>query len=185
MGTGIRTTMVAVLALLALTALAPGVAIAQGVFLAGPITDIDDGDVKAAGASNRFVVKDRHVFGALFGMLNGEQLTAVPFTFTFGTNVPIMTQSGNLHGLLAIGSAYEARVAAKSSIGVTPVPCTLAPPGAPCLDGFVPGLIIEGVLTFTAGAIGTGTVSAWVIPNIDPATGHIIGVLAGALTISQ
>lgn len=174
--------------LLALLALVPGAAPADSAqfLVSGPITGIDAGDLKAAGKSGRFVVKDRHVTGTLQGIVGSEPLEGVPFTLTFGTNVPLTTQSGNLHGVLSFAS-YEARVAAKSEIGLTSLACPV-PDGVTCIPtpggNFVPGLVIDGVVTFTHGTTGHGTASAWVIPLIDPATGHIIGVV-GQMTLSS
>lgn len=163
-------------------ALAPGTVWAGGsptpFAVTGPILTIDDGDVAAAGKSGRFVVKERHITGLLFGSVGyGE-----PFTFTFGTNVPLLTQSGQIHGTLTAG-VYQAAVRASSQIGATPIPCAVAPPGSPCVDGFLPGLLIDGTFAFTGGVEGDGTATGWLIPDIDPATGHIVGVLAGAIEL--
>jgi hypothetical protein len=189
MGTRIRPARAVGATLLALLALAPGAAAADSAqfLVTGPIVGIDAGDVKAAGKSGRFVVKNRQVTGTLYGVVADEQLAGTPFTFTFGTNVPLMTQSGNLHGVLSFGP-YEARVAAKSEIGLTSLSCEVAD-GVTCIPtpagNFVPGLIIDGVTAFTHGTTGHGTASAWLIPMIDPATGHVIGVIAGQLTLSS
>lgn len=172
-------------------------AVADDFALGGQITTIDDGNVKAAGKSGRFVVKNRHVGGTLSGFIGDTPLVNVPFTFTFGTNVPIMTQSGNIHGTLVIDNgAYNAKVAAKSAIGVTPAPCPAAWAAVyGCIETapgvfFFPGLLINGKLTLTNGDAqghgtvdGYGSVDGWVIPIIDPATGHIVGVFAGALSL--
>jgi hypothetical protein len=199
MGKRIRPAVAAGTTLLALLALAPGAAAADpaqhlvsgpivGIDdgeVCGPIVGIDDGKVKAAGKSGRFVVKNRHVTGTLSGVVgDDEPLAGVPFTLTFGTNVPLMSQSGNLHGVLSFGP-YQARVTAKSEIGLTPLGCDGAD-GCTCMPttegNFRPGLIIEGVATFTHGTTGHGTASAWLIPMIDE-TGHIIGVF-GQMTLS-
>jgi hypothetical protein len=189
MGRWIRTATAAVMALLAALAAVPGPAFADPVqfFLSGPITGIDSGKVKAAGKSGRFVVKERNVTGTLEGFIDDEPVSEQPFQFTFGTNVPLMTQSGNLHGVLSFGP-YEAHVAAKSEIGLTPFVC--APPdGVTCIQtpagNFRPGLIIDGVATFTHGATGHGTASASLVPRIDPNTGHIVEVIAGEITVSS
>jgi hypothetical protein len=182
----------AVVVIAALGALCPARALAaQDAFLAsGPILTIDDGNVDAAGNSGRFVVKEREVRGTLSGFVGNDVFVDVPFTFTFGTNVPLMTQSGNLHGTLTF-NGYEAKVAAKSTLGVTPAPCpeSLADVCVPSADSptgfFFPGLLINGTLTFTSGAQGHGTADAWVVPVIDPLTGHIVGVVAGQLTIKS
>ena len=76
---------------------------------------IDQGDVKPAGKSGRFVVKDRTVTGALTAILPGSPEGR--FTFVYGTNVPLLTQSGQIHGTLSIaGGEIEARVSGRSSL---------------------------------------------------------------------
>lgn len=171
----------------ALVALGPVQALAAQFVAGGQITTIDDGNVKAAGKSTRFVVKDRNVGGTLSGFIGDTLLGNAPFTFTFGTNVPIMTQSGNIHGTLTLGD-YAANVAAKAQLGVTPAPCPAEWAATfGCIETspglfFFPGLLINGTLTFTDGAQGHGVVDAWVIPLIGPG-GHIVGVFAGALMI--
>lgn len=168
-----------------LLVLAPATGLAGGPptpFVAsGPILTIDAGDVTAAGKGGRFVVNAREVTGRLFGSIGGA--TGEPYTFTFGTNVPLMTQSGEIHGTLTAGG-NEVRVHATSDIGVTPIPCVVAPPGTPCLGGYLPGLLLQGTFTFTAGAQGHGTATGWVIPAIDPTNGHIVGVLGGAIELT-
>ena len=167
-----------------LLALSPTTAPAGGApsafFAQGLITGIDEGNVTPAGKSGRFVVKERVVTGVLGGSIGG------PFQFTFGSNVPLLTQSGQIHGVLLV-DGYEASVAASSSLGLTPVPCP-DPDGVTCIatpaGNFVPGLVINGTFTFTSGTQGHGTASAWIIPAIDPNTGHIVGVIAGALTLA-
>jgi hypothetical protein len=179
---------VAAAVIAAVAAIGPVQAVSAEPFMAGgPITSIDDGDVRAAGNSGRFVVRNRHVGGTLSGFV-GDVLFVndpQPFTFTFKTNVPIQTQSGNVHGTLTFGP-YEAKVAAQSELGVTPVPCPAGWEawGVPGADGnlFLPGLLINGTVTFTDGAQGTGTVSGFVIPRLD-AAGHIVGIVGGWLTI--
>lgn len=149
----------------------------------GTIDSITPGDVDAAGASGRFVVKERSVSGLL---LFGSPDLLGPYTLTFGTNVPLLTQSGQIHGTLTVGD-YEAKVRASSEIGLTPVPCAPGSPGcvpvAPSA-GFYPGLLISGTLTFTEGTQGHGELSGWLIPAIDPLTGHIVDVIAGAVSVS-
>src|SRR5688572_27917703 len=84
-----------VIALLA--ALGPVQAVSAEPFLAGGrITTIDDGDIKAAGNSGRFIVRNRAVGGFLTGFVGTDAFVEEPFTFTFKTNVPIQTQSGNI-----------------------------------------------------------------------------------------
>lgn len=107
---------------------------------------------------------------------------------TYTANVPIATQSGQLHGTLDMsddsGTTYVARFQATSSIGLTPLGCD-TPDGATCIGtpGVVPGLLISGTLTFTEGSQGHGMLSAWIVPELD-GDGHISGILAGWLTVS-
>lgn len=157
-------------ALMLMTAVLPsGTALAGGKPAAfstqGSITSIDEGQVKPAGGSGRFVVSARSVGGDLYG----PDLVGA-YTLNFGTNVPITTQSGQFHGTLSVAGGYEAAVQGSTSLGLTPI-------------GY-PGLLIDGTLTFTEGTQGHGQVSGWLIPNIDPNTGHIVGVLAGAVSVN-
>jgi hypothetical protein len=173
----------------AVAAIGPVQAVSAEPFRAGgEISTIDDGDVKAAGASGRFIVRNRHVGGTIAGVIGTTVIPAdrpEPFTFTFKTNVPIQTQSGNIQGRLEFGP-YEAKVIGMSQLGVTPVPC---PAGweAWCVPGadsnlYLPGLLITGTATFTEGAEGGGTVSAFIVPKLTP-EGHIDGIIAAGLTI--
>ena len=129
---------------------------------AGIMLTIDEGDVSPAGVSGRFVVKERTITAFLEGNLNGIGV------FTYGTNVPIATQSGSFHGTLTIGD-YEAKVRGKSALGMTPI-------------GF-PGLLIDGTFAFTSGTQGRGELHAWLIPDLDD-EGHVIGIIASGMTIS-
>jgi hypothetical protein len=130
------TATVAGLAIVLAIGLGPAHAVSH-FLLSGLIDSIDEGNVDAAGGSGRFVVKDRHVGGHLGGAIGDQLLTNVPFQFTFGTSVPLMTQSGNLHGRLECGG------------------------------GFLPGLLITGTVTFTKGTTGHGTVDAFIVPILD------------------
>jgi len=171
-----------------LAAIGPVQSVSAEPFQAGgKITSIDDGDVKAAGTSGRFVVRNRHVGGTISGVIGTTPIhlegEAQPFTFTFKTNVPIQTQSGNIQGHLSFGD-FDAKVIAKSEIGVVPCPegwepwCMEIQPGTFVL----PALLITGSVTFTEGAEGYGTVSAYIVPRLSP-EGHILGVLDGGLMI--
>ena len=132
--------------------LIPASALASGPTVpfaaSGPILTINDGDVDAAGSSGRFVVKNRTVTGMFYGSIGGTQ--GVSFVITYGSNVPIATQSGQIHARLIAGS-HEAAVVLESSIGVTPVPCAI-PDGATCIatptGNFIPGLLLDGKATF-------------------------------------
>ena len=147
--------------------------------VSGTITSVDTGDVKPAGQSGRFIVRDRHITGTFTGSISA------PFVITFDTNVPIATQSGRIHGRL-IASVYEANVTMASSTGATPVECE-TPDGATCIatpgGNFVPGLLLNGRMNFLNGAKGQGSVTGWLIPVIDD-QGHIVNILASQLAIS-
>jgi hypothetical protein len=147
--------------------------------VSGTIAMIDTGDVKPAGQSGRFIVRDRHITGTFTGSISA------PFVITFDTNVPIATQSGRIHGRLIAG-VYEANVTMASSTGATPVECE-TPDGATCIatpgGNFVPGLLLNGRMNFLSGAKGQGSVTGWLIPVIDD-QGHIVNILASQLAIS-
>ncbi len=139
---------------------------------------IDEGEVKPAGKSGRFIVRDRHVTGTFAGDISGG------FTISYDTNVPLATQSGPIHARMVAG-VYEANITMASSVGPTPVPCDL-PDGKTCIETpvgtFVPGLLLNGRMNFLNGAKGKGNVSGWLIAILDE-DGHITSILAGQLTI--
>lgn len=147
--------------------------------VSGVILTIDTGDVKPAGQSGRFIVRDRQITGTFTGSISG------PFVITFNTNVPIATQSGRIHGRLIAG-VHEANVTMASSTGPTPVECE-TPDGATCIatpgGNFVPGLLLNGRMNFLSGAKGQGSVNGWLIPILDD-QGHIVSIVASQLTIS-
>ena len=147
--------------------------------VSGTITMIDTGDVKPAGHSGRFIVRDRHIAGTFTGSISA------PFVITFDTNVPIATQSGRIHGRLIAG-VYEANVTMASSTGATPVVCNI-PDGSTCIatpgGNFVPGLLLNGRMNFLNGAKGQGSVTGWLIPVLDD-QGHIVNILVNQLAIS-
>ena len=176
----------------AVAAIGPVQAVSAEPFMAGGyITSIDDGDVKAAGTSGRFVVRNRHVGGTISGVIGNTPISVddvpQPFTFTFKTNVPIQSQSGNIQGSLAFGN-YEAKVNGTSEIGATPVECpVIYAPMFGCIETesgvfFFPGLLIKGTVRFVEGSDGSGTVNAFIIPKLD-ALGHIVGIEVAGLTI--
>jgi len=140
------------------------------LFDGNPWPGIDQGDVSPAGKSGRFVVKDRTVTGSLTALLPGSPEGR--FAFVYGTNVPLLTQSGQIHGTLSIdGGRIEARVTATSLLqGSTPE-------GLPIIG-------ITGKLTFTSGARGTGEIQGVIIPVLDPLTLHIVGLAYGELGIA-
>lgn len=167
--------LLALLSLLLLVVVPGGTALAMGKPVpfgaVGTIATIDEGDVSAAGVSTRFVVKERSVGGVLFGSLSGG------YTLTYGSNVPIATQSGQIHGTLTVGS-YVAKVTGSSELLAGPV-LALHP-----VLGPVPVVLlgINGNLTFTDGTQGNGTFEAvvWAIITLD---GHIVGVLPAGITL--
>lgn len=149
----------------------------------GTISTIDTGDVRPAGQSGRFIVRDRHITGTLTGSIGGT--AGVPFVITYDSNVPIATQSGRIHARLIAGM-YEANITMASSTGPTPVECE-TPNGASCIatpgGNFVPGLLLNGRMNFLSGAKGQGTVTGWLIPILDE-QGHIVSIAASLLTLS-
>lgn len=149
----------------------------------GEFISIDTGDVDAAGASGRFVVKERTALGMFYDDIGGT--TGEPFALIYGSNVPIATQSGQVHARLFAGT-YEAAAVLTSSIGLTPLECSV-PDGSTCIatpDGnFMPGLLLDGTATFIDGAHGHGTLKGWLIPILD-AEGHILSIYASSLSFA-
>jgi len=147
--------------------------------VSGPISGIDVGNVKPAGVSGRFIVRERHITGTFAGDITGD------FTITYDANVPLATQSGPVHARMIVDS-YEANMTIISSLGPTPVPCG-SPDGVTCIEtpvgNFVPGLLLNGSMNFLSGAKGTGNVNGWLIPILD-AQGHIERIAASLLTIA-
>src|SRR5262249_60571731 len=106
------------------------------VMVTGLIWGIDQGDVKPAGkeslqkvqvapgvtiplvisASGRYVVLERHVTG----VVTSGPGTGAPFTLTYHANVPLLTQSGQVHAFV-VGSGFEIGTHFTSQIGG---PCT-------------------------------------------------------------
>lgn len=148
----------------------------------GTILTIDTGDVRPAGQSGRFIVRDRQITGTFTGSIGGT--AGVPFVITYDSNVPIATQAGQIHAHLIAG-VYDANVTMASSTGLTPVPCK-DPDGATCIatpgGNFVPGLLLNGRMNFLSGANGHGSVTGWLIPIVD-AQGHIVSIAASQLTL--
>lgn len=191
-----RFAMAVVMAMVAALALAP-VGVAQATMepfsATGPVLLIDPfPDEIPAGDSGRFVVFERFVKGQLaVGNITGD------YIITFGTNVPVTTQSGNIHGTLEVGTfahpedyfnfeitdvRYKARVSLKSELdfsSIEPVSETsttcagwLAQFGAvACIT-----LTIDGVFTFIEDtAQGHGDVIGGVRLGID-AAGHVVAI---------
>ncbi|UCB42799.1 MAG: hypothetical protein JSV77_10175 [Dehalococcoidales bacterium] len=130
------------------------------------ITIGDDVIEFPAGQSGRWVVKERAIGGVLGGYLGGD--IDGDFTLTYKANVVLATQAGTFHGDMVVGD-YVVHVNGKSSIGATPIP------------GY-DGLILSGHWNFTGSDHGNGTFDAWIIPLIEE--GHIIGVIAGGVTMT-
>ncbi|HEV8309929.1 MAG TPA: hypothetical protein VGW35_19875 [Methylomirabilota bacterium] len=156
---------------------------ASGSFLATECATvpwlIDEGAVTPAGESGRFVVKNRTVSGTL----DGPDITG-PFLLDFGTNVPIATQSGQIHAKLTFANPQtQASGSGSSNFILGPA---VVPPGFPC-DGqpkVVVVLGITGSLTFTGGGVqGNGDVEGTFTVAIDPATGHIVGLVPSGLPL--
>ncbi|GKS62709.1 hypothetical protein YTPLAS72_00130 [Nitrospira sp.] len=149
----------------------------------GTILTIDAGDVRSAGQSGRFIARDRQITGTLTGSIGGT--AGVPFVITYDSNVPLATQSGRIHARLIAG-VYEATMTMASNAGPTPVECE-TPDGATCIatgaGNFVPGLLLNGRMSFLSGAKGQGTVNGWLIPILDE-QGHIVSITASLLSLS-
>lgn len=153
----------------------------------GFATSGDTGEVDAAGNSGRYVVKDRTITGALLdptgGAFNGS------FSFTFGTNVPIETQSGQIHGdgalnlVQADGSirTIATSVAATATnVGHCTQTSPVGDPGQNFLLSYSEQLEVTGNLTFTNGDQGHGDVTATVCFVRDYVLSYILtGVAVG------
>jgi len=160
----------------------PRLFVASGSFLAtGPAWSITPGDVTAAGTSGRFVVKDRTLTGFFS---SGDAIG--PFSFTFGTNVPLLTQSGQFHATLAIGPVAEPSIQATARgasnlqhggvvlvvLGMNPL--VVAPAVV---------LGVSGSWTFVDGAQGHGGITGTITAVIDPSTGHILSLAPTGLPL--
>jgi hypothetical protein len=142
----------------------------------GFIGVIDLGDVTPAGDSGRFVVKDRTVTGFVDAFGPVGPLVG-PFSATFGTNVPITTQAGNIHGTLSLSTFFNGELDAKFIAKSSPIAIGLETfeliPGSGIFGRYA-GLAIDGKMTFTSGTQGRGDISGefWVI--VDASTGHVL-----------
>jgi len=170
------------------------------VTVTGLIWGIDQGDVKPAGkeslqevqvargvtiplvisASGRYVVLERHVTG----VVTSGPGTGAPFTLTYHANVPLLTQAGHVQAFV-VGSGFEINTHFESQFGG---PCTSlldpiigflgamagVPPTAICDGSVFKGIYVAGAGTFVSGPNGNGVFQAWLIPVLDPATGHIL-----------
>ncbi len=133
---------------------------------AGTILSIDEGTVKPAGDSGRFVVQERTINGAFFG-----PDLAGPFTFDYKANVELLTQAGNLNGAMQSGPNTMNVNGTSAPLAFFRFITILGPTGDPMT---VPEykLDISGVWNFTSGAQGAGTFTASLVfvPTPD---GHI------------
>jgi hypothetical protein len=161
--------------------------------------------IKPAGGSGRFVVPSRRVFGFLTGSVSA------PFMIQFATNVPISTQSGNIHGTLFICENATTRPGLEffgcvdlSTLDFSSEMAFLLSLDTATLDEsavtrtarvhivstLVPGsdpehpvLTLGGVFTFIGGdTLGHGDASGFVTLILD-AEGHIIGLGDSNLTL--
>jgi hypothetical protein len=176
-------------------ALSPGSALAggepqgftaSGIFMPGtPAWTITEGDVTAAGSSGRFVVKNRLVTGFVTDVSAGGPDLAGPFQLDFGANVPLATQSGQIHGRLTFGDAdapdYEASVRASSSLTAGPGIVCLTDDCAAAVGAVT--LAVTGSFTFVGGtAQGHGPLVGSVTAALDQA-GHLLFLLPSGLPI--
>ncbi len=183
--------MVLVLAL-ALTIIMPAIATAKGLddfHAEGIVIGIDQGDIKAAGNSGRWIVKDRTLFGAF---TDGPASILGSFTMTYHANIESTdSQAGSLQGVLVVGD-YKLNVTAKTTpIVPTTYPPTIYPksidiPGVGTVNTLVTDCLLElnGSWTMTSGSVGNGTVDADIFVQICvvctdyPALeGHVVGFL--------
>lgn len=139
----------------------------------------DVGDVTQAGQSGRFVVKDRPISGVL--VTNPADLGTIygGFDLNFGTNVPISTQSGQLHGK---GALYLPTGQVDINVTASTVyagPCTLPVPFAEHSEM----LFASGSFTLTGGTPGQGQLGATVcFVRVSPG-GHIHAFTGGIITL--
>jgi hypothetical protein len=150
---------------------------ASGVYTLGaPAWSISEGDVKPAGKSGRFVVKNREVTGFLNAGSGAVDLSG-PFSLDFGDNVPLATQSGQIHGTFTFGdpTAPTATAAVHAGSQATgPLVLSLLADGTPVA---ALALRVTGGFTFTAGSIqGNGSFTADVLVGLN-ADGHIVGLI--------
>jgi hypothetical protein len=196
--------MVLVLAL-ALTIIMPATATAKGLepFNAfGTVYGIEQGDIKEAGKSGRWVVSERNLYGG-FGFF-GDSPVQYGFTLKYHANIDsVYTQAGNLHGVLSI---YETPYTLNVTGSTDPAyPDPVDPSGNPVpyfADitipdvGYFPNMLVanyilhlDGTWTFISGAVGNGTFEGEVAVQIcvdneltNPIyaalfQGHIVGFL--------
>jgi hypothetical protein len=160
-----KTIILGMVVALTLVLVAPGAVLAAKPtdFIAlGNLDTIDEGEPFAAGQSERWVVPERTITGAISGAITGN------YILTYKANVAA-DQSGNFHGEMVVNEGeYVIKVNGNSSLGITPI-------------GY-PGLILSGHWTLIDGAQGNGSFDAWLIPIIEG--GHIIGIHAGAIEMS-
>ena len=159
----------------------------------GLITFIDDGIVKPAGQSDRWIVSERIVVGEFlpFNSLEDPMSVTGPFTMTYKTNVD-SEQAGTFHGELVSGELVF-KVRGKSEMGDVvlgayeffPV-LVLNPPGSDppydfieCVPVIFLALNTSGGWTLIEGAKGNGTYEGTTIVAIGTEgdyANHIVGI---------
>lgn len=161
----------------------------------GTVTAIDQGDVKAAGRSERWVVQERHLIGEF---TVGPESILGSFTMTYHANVESTdSQASRLQGVLTVGE-YELNVTG-STVPAYPIS------GAYQEDITIPGygtfpgmwvmnfmLELDGTWAMTNGSVGNGIVDANIVIQIcvdnndtnpiyaEMFGGHIVGFPAGS-----
>jgi hypothetical protein len=140
--------------------------------IGGSVTYIDEGVVVGAGQSGRWVVANRTVTGEF----DSGAWEGLGYSLTYGSNVPIATQSGSIHGTLDVGEGtYIAKVRGKSSAAV--IGLWLCPINAEFVWAPVLVLNVAGSWAFIDGTQGNGDFGATVYVALNP-EGHIDHVLA-------
>jgi len=131
----------------------------------GTVATISEGDVVAIGNSDRWIVANRELTGTLSGSISGD------FTMTYGANVELETQAGNLYGTLETGPyVIDLEGEIEPLIQVGWVYWEVAPDQW----DYMPKLKVKlsGQFTFDEGAKGYGDFIADIVfvPTID---GHV------------
>jgi len=180
---------------LALTIIIPATATAKGLdgfHAEGIVIGIDQGDIKAAGNSGRWVVSERNLYGG-FGFF-GDSPAQYGFTLNYHANIDsVYTQAGNLQGVLSIwdtpyalnltGTTDPAYPDPVDEYGY-PIPYQKIISPDPFITMVVANYVLhlEGRWTFISGAIGNGTFEADVVvqicideDNYPALVGHIVG----------
>lgn len=152
----------------------------------GFATSGDTGEVDAAGQSGRYVVKDRTIVGALIDPTTGSPNGS--FSFTFGTNVPLATQSGQIHGDGALNLAQAdgsirsiatSVAATATNVGACALTSPIGDPTQNFLLSISEQLEVTGGFTFTNGDQGHGDVTATVCFVRDYVYNYVVYGLVG------